>query len=108
MRPVASGTRAMWPRCDAAEMTDSPAGPVVAAVVALLAMVPVGFFYAASGLLVPGPWLFLLWLLFLALVAVGVRLFRRRSYGVLAVPVVGIGLWFGILSAGEAWWGWTG
>ena len=104
----------------AAVMTDSPAGPsqpaverrspgpTAAAVVALLAMVPVGFFYAASGLLVPGPWLFLLWVVFLLLVSVGVRLFRRRSYLVLAVPVVAAGLWFGTLSAGEAWWGWTG
>ena len=104
----------------AAVMTESPAGPpepaverqsagpTVAALVALLAMVPVGFFYAASGLLVPGPWLFLLWVVFLALVSVGVRLFRRRSYLVLAVPVVAAVLWFGTLSAGEAWLGWTG
>jgi len=101
-------------------MTDSPAGPprpavarrtagpTAAAVVALLAMLPVGFFYAASGLIVPGPWLFLLWVVFLVLVWVGVRLFRRRSFLVLAVPVVAAALWFGTLSAGEAWLGWTG
>ena len=104
----------------AAVMTDSPAGPpqpavergsagpTAAAVVALLAMVPVGFFYAASGLLVPGPWLFLLWVVYLVLVSVGVRLFRRRSYLVLAVPVVAAVVWFGTLTAGEAWLGWTG
>jgi hypothetical protein len=101
-------------------MTDSPAGPpepaverrsagpTVAAVVALLAMVPVGFFYAASGLLVPGPWLFLLWVLFVVLVVVAVLLARRRSYWVLAVPVLGGGFWWGFVSAGEAWLGWTG
>ena len=104
----------------AASMTDSPArppepavgppsaGPTVAAVVALIAMLPVGFFYAASGLVVPGPWLFLLWVVFLVLVSVGVRLFRRRSYLVLAVPVVAAALWLGTLSAGDAWFGWTG
>jgi hypothetical protein len=92
----------------AAVMTDSPAGPRIAAVIALLAMVPVGFFYVASGLLVPGPWLFLLWVVFLVLVSVGVRLFRRRSYLVLAVPVVAAVVWFGMLTAGEAWLGWTG
>ena len=32
----------------------------VAAVLAWLAMVPVGFFYAASGLVVQGLWLFLM------------------------------------------------
>jgi len=89
-------------------MTDSPAGPRIAAVVALLAMVPVGSFYLASGLLVPGQWLFLLWVVFLVLVSVGVRLFRCRSYLVLAVPVVAAVVWFGTLSAGEAWLGWTG
>jgi hypothetical protein len=89
-------------------MTDSPAGPRIAAVIALLAMVPVGFFYVASGLLVPGPWLFLLWVVFLVLVSVGVRLFRRRSYLVLAVPVVAAVVWLGTLTAGEAWLGWTG
>jgi len=92
----------------AAVMTDSPAGPRIAAVVALLAMVPVGCFYLACGLLVPGPWLFLLWVVFLVLVSVGVRLFRRRSYLVLAVPVAAAVVWFGTLSAGEAWLGWTG
>jgi hypothetical protein len=45
---------------------------------------------------------------FLVLVSVGVRLFRRRSYLVLAVPVVAAVVWFGTLSAGEAWLGWTG
>ena len=82
--------------------------PAVAAVVALLAMAPVGFFYAASGLLVPGPWLFLMWLLYAVLLGVAVWLTRRRSYLVLAVPVVAGALWFGIISAGEAWLGWTG
>jgi hypothetical protein len=42
------------------------------------------------------------------LVSVGVRLFRRRSYLVLAVPVVAAVLWFGTLTAGEARLGWTG
>ena len=101
-------------------MTDSRAGqqatgerrrslwPGVAAGVALLAMAPVGFFYAVSGLVVPGPWLFLLWLLYGVLLAAAVWLTRRRSYAVLAVPVVAGVAWFAIISAGEAWWGWTG
>src|SRR5215213_3630624 len=42
-------------------------GAVVVAVVAWLAMVPVGFFYAASGLLVPGPYLFLMWAAYVVL-----------------------------------------
>jgi hypothetical protein len=82
--------------------------PAVAAVLAFLALVPVAFFYAASGLLVPGPWLFLMWLLLLVLLVVAVLLARRRSYWVLAVPVVGGAAWWAIVSAGERWLDWTG
>jgi hypothetical protein len=90
-----------------AERPRSP-WPAVAAVVAFLLLAPVGLFYAASGLLVPGPWLFLMWLLFLGLVVGAVLLGRRRSYWVLAVPVAGGAAWWAIVSAGERWLGWTG
>jgi hypothetical protein len=78
-----------------------------AAVVASIAMVPVAFFYAASGLVVPGPYLYLLWVVLAVLIVVGVRLARRHSYWVLAVPVVGGLLWWATLTAGEAWLDWT-
>ena len=87
--------------------TRRPVGPTVAAVVALLAMAPVGFFYAASGLVASGPGLFLMWLLYLVLVAVGIWLTRRGSYFVLLVPVVAAGLWLTLISLGEAYWGWA-
>ena len=86
-------------------------GAVAAAVVAViswLAMVPVGFFYAASGLLVPGPYLFLMWAAYVVLLVVAVLLTRWRSYWVLAVPVVGGVLWWSVISAGEKWLDWTG
>ena len=83
-------------------------GAVAAAVVAWLAMVPVGFFYAASGLLVPGPYLFLMWAAYVVLLVVAVQLTRRRSYWVLAVPVVGGVLWWGVVSLGERYLDWTG
>jgi len=87
--------------------TRFPVGPTVAAVVALLAMAPVGFFYAASGLVASGPGLFLMWLLYLVLLAVGIWLTRRGSYFVLLVPVVAAGAWLTLISLGEAYWGWT-
>ena len=83
-------------------------GFAVAAVVAWLAMVPVGFFYAASGLLVPGPYLFGMWAIYLALLLAAFVLTRRRSLLVLVPPVLGGVLWWAIVSAGEAWLGWTG
>ena len=39
---------------------------------------------------------------------VAVLLTRRRSYWVLAVPVVGAVLWWGVVSAGEKWLDWSG
>ena len=81
---------------------------VVVTVVAWLAMVPVGFFYAASGLLVPGPYLFMLWAAYVALLVAAVLLTRRRSYWVLAVPVVGGVLWWSVISLGERYLDWTG
>ena len=77
------------------------------AVLALVLMLPIGFFYLTSGLVVPGPWLFVLWALYLALVVLAVRLTRRRSWWVAAVPVGAALLWWGFLTAGEALFGWT-
>jgi len=100
--------------------TDSPAdqhetalprpdkGRLAAAIVGLLAMAPVGFFYAASGLLVPGPWLYLMWVLYLALLGLAIWLARRGSYAVLAVPVAAGVAWWAIISLGETYAGWTG
>jgi len=81
---------------------------VVVTVVAWLAMVPVGFFYAASGLLVPGPYLFMLWAAYVVLLVAAVLLTRRRSYWVLAVPVVSGVLWWSVISLGERYLDWTG
>jgi hypothetical protein len=99
-----TGTMSSPPRT---RRTASP-GRTAAAVVALLAMAPAGFFYAASGLVVPGPWLYLMWLLYLVLLVAAVRLARRRSYLVLMVPVVAGVAWWSLLSLGDAYWGWTG
>ena len=86
----------------------SGSGRLAAAIVALLAMAPVGFFYAASGLLVPGPWLYLMWVLYLALLVLAIWLARRGSFTVLVVPVVAAVAWWSIISLGEAYGGWTG
>jgi hypothetical protein len=71
-------------------------------------MAPVGFFYAASGLVVPGPWLYLMWLLYAVLLAAAVLLARRRSYAVLVAPVIAAAAWWTLVSLGDAYWGWTG
>jgi hypothetical protein len=57
---------------------------------------------------VPGPWLYLLWLLYAGLLVLLVRLARRRSWWSLLVPVTGGAAWWAVVSAGEAWAGWSG
>ena len=93
---------------DASRRRPGAVAATVVAVISWLAMVPVGFFYAASGLLVPGPYLFLMWAAYVVLLVVAVLLTRRRSLWVLAVPVVGAVLWWSVVSLGERYLDWTG
>ena len=66
-------------------------------------------FYAASGLLAPGWAVAVLLVIWLALLAVAIWLLRaRRPLWVLPTPVAAWLIWFGALSAGESWLGWTG
>lgn len=91
--------------------TGRPAGAVspsrtAAAVVALLLMLPVGFLYLMSGLVVPSPDLFGMYALFGLLLAGAALLARRRSWWVLAVPPLASGLWFLLISLGGEYLGW--
>jgi hypothetical protein len=66
-------------------------------------------FYAASGLLAPGWAVVLLLVIWLALLVVAIWLLRtRRPLYVIVVPIVAWLIWFGVLTAGERWGGWTG
>jgi hypothetical protein len=66
-------------------------------------------FYAASGLLAPAWALALLLVVWVALLTVAIWLmYTRRPLYVLAAPVVAWLIWFGVLTAGENWLGWTG
>lgn len=77
-----------------------------AAVVALVLMLPVGFQYLMSGLVVPVPDLFGMYALFAALFAGAALLARRRSWWVLALPPLSAGLWFLLITIGGRFWGW--
>jgi predicted neutral ceramidase superfamily lipid hydrolase len=83
-----------------------PAGPLVLAGVAALAHLVVGWFYLAGGLVVPGPVLVPLWLVWLVLAVVLVRLAVRRSWWTPVVPVAAAVLFVVVLVAGEQWFGW--
>jgi hypothetical protein len=62
-------------------------GPLVVAVLAALAHLVVGFFYLAGGLVVPGYVLIPLWIVWIVLAAVLVRLAMRESWWTPAVPL---------------------
>lgn len=75
----------------------------------LAALLATLVFYAASGLLAPGWAVAVLLVIWLALLAVAIWLLRaRRPLWVLPTPVAAWLIWFGALSAGESWLGWTG
>jgi len=74
--------------------------------VALLLMLPVGFQYLVSGLVVPAPDLYGMYALFALLLAGTAILARRRSWWVLAVPPLAAGLWFLLISIGGQYFGW--
>ena len=67
----------------------------------------VGFLYLISGLIVPAPWVAVLWLLWAALFAVAVRIRGRRPVWTPLVAVVSVALWWAAVSAGEIFLNWT-
>lgn len=82
-------------------------GRTAAAGGALALMVPIGFMYLTTGLVAPAPDVFGVYVLFAVLVVVAVRLARRHSWWVLAVPVASAALWFLVLLAGAQLRGWS-
>lgn len=66
----------------------------------------VGWPYAFAGLLAPPLGVVVLWMIWVGLL-LGAILLRHRPLVVFAVPFVAAALWFLVLTAGEAWLGWT-
>lgn len=79
----------------------------VLAALALAAMLVLAPFFLTSGLMAPG-WavagFVVIWLLLFAL---GCLWVRRTPIRVLPLPFVAAAVWFGGMSAGGAWLGWT-
>lgn len=86
--------------------TARPTGPLVLAGVAGLAHLVVGYFYLAGGLVIPGAVLIPLWLVWLALAALLVRLAIRRSWWTPAVPLAAAVLFVLVLVVGEQAFDW--
>jgi hypothetical protein len=86
--------------------TARSSGPLLLAGLAGLAHLVVGYFYLAGGLVIPGPVLIPLWLLWLVLAVVLVRLAIRRSWWTPAVPVVAAVVFVLVLVVGEQAFDW--
>lgn len=79
----------------------------VGAGLAMAALLVIGFFYVSAGLVAPLWAVILLVIIWVALVVVGIRWFRRHPLRVLALPLVAVIIWFGVITLGEQLLGWT-
>ena len=79
----------------------------VLAAVALAAMVALAPFYFAAGLIAPGWAVAVFILIWVALFVLGCLWIRRKPLWVIPLPVVAAAVWYGGMSAGGAWLGWT-
>jgi hypothetical protein len=93
---------------DAAMQAD--AGTVakyVIAGLALVAMLALAPFFIASGLMAPGWAVGVFIAIWLALFVLGCIWIRRKPLWVVPLPFLAAAIWFGGMSAGGAWLGWT-
>jgi hypothetical protein len=80
----------------------------VLGVIGLLAYLVVGGFpYLASGLMVPGPWLYILWAVWVVGLILAWRVFRVRPAMTLAFAPAALAVWAIYVYLGEQLLGWT-
>jgi hypothetical protein len=66
-----------------------------------------GFPYAVSGLVAPPLGVIVLWVVWLVLLVVAIRLLQRRPALVFLAPLSALALWGAVIWGGEALFGWT-
>jgi hypothetical protein len=84
----------------------NPVLGIVLTVAGFLLLLVAGFFYLASGLVVPAPWLIILWAIWVALAVYAVRN-RHHPWRVFAIPFIAGGVWFIFVEGGSRLFGWT-
>lgn len=82
-------------------------GATVLGIVGLVAYAFTGLVFVSSGLVVPAPWLFVLWAAWLAGVYLAIRLFVTRRPWTLMAAVAVAAFWWVFVTVGEAMFGWT-
>lgn len=82
-------------------------GALIAGWVGIACQLATLVWYLASGLMAPGWAVIGLLVIWLALFGTAIYLLRKRPAWVLVVPVISAVIWFAVMSAGDAWLGWT-
>jgi len=79
----------------------------LATIVALALMAPIGFVYLVTGLVAPVPDVYGAYAIFALLLGGAVWLARRRSWWVVAMPIVSAAIWPLMIWAGESFLDWS-
>jgi hypothetical protein len=75
--------------------------------IGIVGHVVVLYLYAISGLAVPVWALGVLLVIWVGLLLLAISLLRTRPAWTLLVPVGAVAIWLAVVSAGDAWLGWT-
>ena len=84
----------------------SPAA-TISGVLGLVLYLATGFLYISSGLVVPGVWLILIWVIWLAGIYLLVRVFQTARAWTPLVAVGAVAFWWIYVSLGEYLLDWT-
>ena len=87
--------------------SESSLGGVVVGAVGILLHLIVGWLYLGSALVMPYPWVYGMWALWIAGLVLLVRVFRRSPLWTPAVPVGALLAWVVIVQTGSWLFGWT-
>jgi hypothetical protein len=75
--------------------------------IGIVGHVAVLFLYVISGLVMPVWAVGVLLVIWAGLLAVAIALLRSRPPWTMVIPVGALAIWLAVVSAGEAWLGWT-
>ena len=80
---------------------------MVLGVIGMALYLLVGVLYLGAGLVMPYPWVYGMWALWLTGLFVLGRVFRRSAAWTPVVPVAAVVIWVGIVALGSFLFGWT-
>jgi hypothetical protein len=79
----------------------------VLGIVGIVAYAATGILYLGSGLIVPGPWIVVLWAIWIAGLYFVVTLFRQHRPWTPVIAVGAAAFWWLFVTVGESLFGWS-